>query len=71
MDSFQKRKEDLYAETKQMFPNIGRTAKGAHNLDRLLNFYLDDDGTALARFNAEIIAKEINKSQSKVNVQSD
>lgn len=71
MDSFQKRKEDLYAEIKQMFPDIGRTAKGARNLDRLLNFYLEDDGVALAELNAEFIAKEKNKSQSKVNVSSD
>jgi hypothetical protein len=71
MDSFQKRKEDLHAEIKQMFLDIGKTAKGARNLDRLLNFYLEDNGTALARFNAEFRANDKNKSQSKVNVSSD
>jgi hypothetical protein len=54
-----------------MFPDIGRTAKGARNLDRLLNFYLEDDGVALAELHAEFTAKKINKSQSKVNVSSD
>jgi hypothetical protein len=71
MNSFQKRKEDLYAEIIEIFPDIGRTAKGARNLDRLLNFYLEDDGVALAELHDEFIAKKINKLRSEVNVFSD